>query len=107
MGFQREINLPKFLIPSAKWQIRLKSTSDKNMKAVIICFAALFKDALNVQMDKLVQCEQACSSETQRIEQSIKTAQDTFGSYTAYSDCMNPCLAQRVRLPDSSESSEE
>ncbi|KRZ65753.1 hypothetical protein T10_670, partial [Trichinella papuae] len=27
---------------AAKWQIRLKSTSDKNMKAVIICLAALF-----------------------------------------------------------------
>ncbi|KRZ18053.1 hypothetical protein T11_14556 [Trichinella zimbabwensis] len=66
------------------------------------------KDALSVQMDKLAQCEQqACSSATQRIEQSIETGQDTFGAYTAYSDCMNPCLAQRVRVQASSESSEE
>ncbi|KRZ68154.1 hypothetical protein T10_12335, partial [Trichinella papuae] len=67
-----------------------------------------YKDALSVQKDKLVQCEQqACSSETQGIEQSIETGEDTFSAYTAYSDCMNPCLAQRVRVQESSESSEE
>ncbi|XP_003376144.1 hypothetical protein Tsp_00346 [Trichinella spiralis] len=78
------------------------------MKAVIICFAALFRDALKVQQDKLDQCEkQVCSSQTQKIVQSIETGKDTFSAYTSYSDCMNPCLAKSVRLPESSESSEE
>ncbi|XP_003376265.1 hypothetical protein Tsp_00351 [Trichinella spiralis] len=96
------------------------------MKAVIICFAALFvsfgsnvsqmlslptlfntvefqrqqisRDALKVQQDKLDQCEkQVCSSQTQKIVQSIETGKDTFSAYTSYSDCMNPCLAKSVR----------
>ncbi|KRY85033.1 hypothetical protein T4D_14547 [Trichinella pseudospiralis] len=103
------ITLIKVLRKNAFWNFT-KGTNHSNFQDILnvkLSQLPRYKDALNVQMDKLVQCEQACSSETQRIEQSIKTAQDTFGSYTAYSDCMNPCLAQRVRLPDSSESSEE
>ncbi|KRY11233.1 hypothetical protein T12_4424 [Trichinella patagoniensis] len=67
-----------------------------------------YKDALKVQQDKLDQCEKkVCSSQTQKIVQSIETGKDTFSAYTSYSDCMNPCLAKTVRLPESSESSEE
>ncbi|KRX42614.1 hypothetical protein T05_2371, partial [Trichinella murrelli] len=67
-----------------------------------------YKDALKVQQDKLDQCEKTvCSTQTQKIVQSIETGKDTFSAYTSYSDCMNPCLAKTVKLPESSESSEE
>ncbi|KRZ18028.1 hypothetical protein T11_13817 [Trichinella zimbabwensis] len=88
--------------------LRTLPASDQHILNVKLSQLPRYKDALSVQKDKLAQCEQqACSSATQRIEQSIETGQDTFGAYTAYSDCMNPCLAQRVRVQESSESSEE
>ncbi|KRX97280.1 hypothetical protein T4E_6255 [Trichinella pseudospiralis] len=38
------------------------------------------KAALSVQMDKLAQCKQVCNSETQKIEEFIKTGRKPFGA---------------------------
>ncbi|KRX80363.1 PiggyBac transposable element-derived protein 4, partial [Trichinella sp. T6] len=63
-----------------------------------------YKDALKVQQDKLDECEnKVCSTQTQKIVQSIETGKDTFSAYTSYSDCMNPCLAKTVRVYNPSE----
>ncbi|KRZ65754.1 hypothetical protein T10_670, partial [Trichinella papuae] len=65
------------------------------------------ENALSVPKVELDPCEQACSLQAMRSEESKATGQGTVSAHTSYSECMNRCLAQRVRVQESSESSEE